>query len=146
MKVWLLFLSRMAIVLIYSTAVSAHHGTAAYDISKTITTEATVTKFEWMNPHCLLDIDIKDDRGRIQQWSIQTYSPLYLGRAGWDKNILKPGDKITISFHPAKNGTSIGYIRDGDGKIVVGGQELNFSDHTVTPAGQSQGQQREPTR
>ncbi len=98
MKDWLLFLSRMAIVLIYSTAVSAHHGTAAYDISRTITTEATVTKFEWMNPHCLLDIDIKDDRGKIQQWSIQTYSPLYLGRAGWDKNILKPGDKITISF------------------------------------------------
>jgi hypothetical protein len=141
LKVWLTFFSRLAVVLIYSTAVFAHHGTPAYDLSKTITTEATVAKFEWANPHCLLDIDIKNDSGKIQQWTIQTYSILYLGRAGWNRNTLKPGDKITISFHPAKNGTTIGYIRDGDGKIVVGGQELKFNDHTETPAGQGQGQQ-----
>lgn len=141
MKVWPKFFSRLAIVLIYSTAVFAHHGTTAYDVSKTITTEAIVTTFEWANPHCLLEVDIKDASGKIQRWTIQTYSILYLGRAGWTRNTLKPGDKITISFHPAKNGTTIGYIRDGDGKIVVGGQELKFSDHAATPAEQSQGQQ-----
>jgi hypothetical protein len=141
LKVWLTFITRLAIVLIYSTTVSAHHGTSAYDLSKTITTEATVTTFEWANPHCLLDVDIKDDSGKIKQWTIQTYSILYLGRAGWNRNTLKPGDKVNISFHPAKNGTTFGYIRDGDGKIVVGGQTLKFSDHTETPSGQGQGQQ-----
>ena len=47
-------------------------------------------------------------------------------RAGWSKTTLKPGDHVTLTFHPAINGATNGYIRDGDGKIVLNGREINL--------------------
>ncbi len=56
------------------------------------------------------------------------YNPLYMTRAGWTKDMIKPGDEIMVTFHPAKNGTGNGYIRTGDGKIVWNGKELGLSE------------------
>jgi hypothetical protein len=47
-------------------------------------------------------------------------------RAGWTKDTLKAGDKLTITFHPAVNGTTNGYIRNNDGKIMFNGRQLKF--------------------
>ncbi|HVZ59758.1 MAG TPA: DUF6152 family protein [Terriglobales bacterium] len=104
----------------------AHHGTSFYDLTKSITSKATMTGMHWENPHCVLEFETKDDKGVVTHWAVETYSPLYLTRAGWTKDTLKPGDEITITFHPAKNGTGIGYIRDGDGKIILKGKNLSL--------------------
>lgn len=104
----------------------AHHGAAAYDMSKSITLDGTVTSLDWNNPHCLLHFDAKDEKGEMQHWTIELYNPLWMSRAGWTRNILKAGDPITITFHGTKSGATNGYIRDGDGKLTAKGKELSF--------------------
>lgn len=106
----------------------AHHGTSSYDLTKTISTKAVVTSLQWENPHCVLSFDSKDDKGVVTHWSVEMYNPLYMSRAGWTRTTLKPGDEIDITFHPAKNGTGAGYIRDGDGKIVFNGKTLGLAE------------------
>jgi hypothetical protein len=104
----------------------AHHGAAAYDMSKSITLDGTVTSLDWNNPHCLLHFDAKDEKGEVQHWTIELYNPLWMTRAGWTRNVLKAGDPINITFHGTKSGATNGYIRDGDGKLTSKGKELGF--------------------
>jgi hypothetical protein len=118
---------RCVVVLACAAApASAHHGATGYDLTRMVTSSAIVTSLTWANPHCLVHFDIKDPDGKVTNWSIELYNPVYMTRAGWTKDTLKAGDEITISFHPSKNGTPNGYIRAGDGKIVFRGQELGL--------------------
>jgi len=116
----------------------AHHGTPAYDLSKTISTKAIVTSLEWNNPHCLLRFDAKDDKGAVRHWTLEMYNPLYMSRAGWSKDTLKAGDEIDVSFHPSKNGASNGIVRLGESQIVVRGKTLSLDeDAPFLPAGKN---------
>jgi hypothetical protein len=93
------------------TPVFAHHGTAAYDEKNPITLKGTVTEFLWANPHCLIKFSVEDEKGNIVHWVTEALSPGKLARDGWTRNILKPGDKVTITISPAKNGTPTGFLR-----------------------------------
>jgi len=45
----------------------AHHGSAAYDMTKEVVLkQAMVTKVLWANPHTLLTFDVKDDKGNVE--------------------------------------------------------------------------------
>jgi Family of unknown function (DUF6152) len=107
----------------------AHHGSSAYDFTKLITTKATVTNLNWGNPHCTLKFDAKDEQGAVTTWTLEMYNPLWMARAGWTKDTLKPGDEILVTFHPAKNGSGNGYIRIPESKIVFHGQSLNLDEN-----------------
>jgi Family of unknown function (DUF6152) len=102
----------------------AHHGTAAYDYSKTLNVKATITGFKWSNPHCQIEFDFKDDTGASQHWIIEAFNPAMLRRDGWTqgRETFKPGDEVTISFHPAKNGMNVGIL---DKAVLANGQIVN---------------------
>ena len=104
----------------------AHHGAASYDLNKSTTLKGTVTSFDWSNPHCLLHFDATNDRGEVRHWTIELFNPLWLERVGWKQNSLNPGDPITITFHPARDGAPNGYIRDSDGKLSSNGKAFRF--------------------
>lgn len=103
----------------------AHHSFAAeYDVSKPITLRGAVTKFEWMNPHAHLYLDVKSDSGEITNWEFELGSPNALLRAGWTKNSLKIGDEIIVKGCRSKNFANQGNatsILSSDGKIVLSG-------------------------
>jgi hypothetical protein len=88
----------------------AHHGNAAYDDKNPITIKGTVTEFAWTNPHAQIYLDVKDDKGNVVHWSVETYSPGKLVRAGWTKDIVKVGDLVSINLIPAKNGSPVGFL------------------------------------
>ena len=88
--------------------VSAHHGNAAYWDKMTEFKNATVTKCALANPHCIVEFDAKDDSGKVVNWTAETGSPEALRLLGWNKNLLKPGDMITIYLHAAKTGAPAG--------------------------------------
>ena len=114
--------------LLLSESALAHHGTAAYDATRTLTLRATVTEFEWANPHCELRFDVKDGRGNVQHWTVEAINPLMLGRYGWTRTSLKPGDIVTVTFRPAKNGEMIGILEKvvlADGRELPGRQLEN---------------------
>ena len=100
----------------------AHHGAAAYDVSKTVTIKGTVNKWVWSNPHCLLFVDTADDAGQVVHWIFETQNPLSMSNLGWGNDSFKAGDKITIRATPAKNGQPIGLVVD---VVQANGHKLN---------------------
>jgi hypothetical protein len=120
-------LGAVTCLLLISSPLSAHHGASAYDLTKSITARATVTNLQWENPHVILHFDVTDEKGVIRNWAVEMTNPLVMKRAGWNKDLLKSGDEITITFHPAKNGSATGYLREGSGKIMFQGKELGIS-------------------
>jgi len=89
----------------------AHHGNAAYDDKNPITIKGTVTEFAWVNPHVQIYLDVKDGKGNLAHWGVETYSPGKLVRAGWSKESVKAGDEVSITLIPAKNGAPYGFLR-----------------------------------
>jgi hypothetical protein len=88
----------------------AHHGTPAYKDTLVELKQATVTKFTWSNPHCLLYFDVKNDEGKIEHWVVETGPPAALQALGWTRNSIHPGDVSTIYLYPAKSGNPVGRL------------------------------------
>jgi hypothetical protein len=93
-----------AMILLAAGSASAHHSFAMFDRSKKTTTEATVTQFQWTNPHSWIEIDVQNSSGGMDHWSIECNSPNNLARQGWKSTSLKPGEKITIMYWPLRSG------------------------------------------
>jgi Family of unknown function (DUF6152) len=96
----------LALSFLLSAATWAHHGTANYDTEHSVAVKGTVTDFEFVNPHVLIYMDVKDESGKMAPWQGELTSPNRLARAGWKKDTIKNGDVITISGYPAKSGST----------------------------------------
>jgi len=90
----------------------AHHGVAAYDYTKTVTAKVTVTQFDWGNPHCKIHFDVTDDLHAVEHWVIEMHPPDALLDHGWTRQSLHAGDVISVSFRPAKRGSTIGLVEE----------------------------------
>lgn len=101
---------------------SAHHGAAEYDNTKTISLQGTVTTLQYLNPHALILFIVKDDKGQSAEWTAELQSPNLLSRRGWSRSTLKPGDQVVITGHPVKNGAK-----------AMTGQKVVFTDGRETP-------------
>jgi len=103
---------------------AAHHSVVAYyDTHTEVTLKGAVTKIEWTNPHAFVFIDVKDTRGQVTNWSIETDSPNVLSRAGWTKTTIRIGDEITVIGYPAKKqpaGLRLIALTLGDGRKLKG--------------------------
>lgn len=116
-KLFAIFLGLLTV----SVPVFAHHGAAAYDTSKKITLKATVTEWFWANPHCFLKFDAKDDKGNVVHWVAETSNPSDMVNLGWSKDTFKPGDEVTVTVEPVKNGLQIGRVMQ---VVLANGQLL----------------------
>jgi hypothetical protein len=102
---YLVHLGLITSFLLAGSPLFAHHGTGvAYDTEKTVNLKGTVTEWIWANPHCGILFDVTDEKGTVEHWGAELGNPHALSMSGLSKDILKPGDKITISGHPAKSG------------------------------------------
>jgi hypothetical protein len=101
----------VAVILAFSGVMFAHHGTAAYDTSDALTFKGTVTEFRFINPHCQIYFDVKNDKGEVEHWQGELTAPNKLARAGWTKHSLNPGDQITVSGFAGKYGGHSLWIR-----------------------------------
>lgn len=100
----------------------AHHSFAPFDQSKTVAYKGTVSEFQWTNPHSWLIVKVKGEQGE-EVWSFEMLSPNVLRRMGWRSDILKPGDVITVTANPARDGSKAGLVVDvlgPDGKSIGG--------------------------
>ena len=100
----------------------AHHSFAPFDQSKTVAYEGTVSEFQWTNPHSWLILKVKGEQGD-EVWSFEMLSPNVLRRMGWNRDILKAGDIITVTANPARDGSKAGLVVDvlgPDGKPIGG--------------------------
>ena len=91
--------------------VLAHHGGSAYDNTKVVTLNGPVKTFDFIQPHPIISLDVKDESGNLVNWSVEMTSPNHLVRYGWNGHKLKPGDQIIVSGSAAKNGLKVLNLR-----------------------------------
>jgi len=85
---------------------AAHHSFAMYEPTKTLTFKGTVKSFQWTNPHVVVWVLVQPEGGgAAQEWSFETTSPGVLTRAGWTRQSLKAGDRVSVTFSPLRDGS-----------------------------------------
>jgi hypothetical protein len=87
-----------------STPLFAHHSSSAYAMNQPVEMKGVVTNLDWGNPHVFIYMNLKNEKGEVEQWRVEGNSPNMLLRAGWKKEMIKVGDQLTVNGAPAKNG------------------------------------------
>ena len=99
----------------------AHHSTSMYEMGAPITLTGVVKRFEWTNPHAFIYLDVKDDKGNVQEWAIEMMSLNHLKSYGWVRDLVKPGDVISCTGGAARSGALTmlsSMMRLADGRMI----------------------------
>jgi hypothetical protein len=105
MNVKALSLAAIAVAAFAAPAL-AHHSFAMFDAQKTVTLQGTVKEFEWTNPHSWLRVNVTDEKtGKPMLWALELSSPARLITMGMKADSVHPGDTVSVTFHPMKDGT-----------------------------------------
>jgi hypothetical protein len=114
----------LAVVLV-GVSGHAHHSIAAqFDMYKTHTVSGTITKMDFRNPHSWLYIEVKDEKGAAQSWSIEFAAANALYRRGWRQEDLPVGAALTVTGYVAR-----------DGSRMLGATDVKLSDGRTLFAG-----------
>ena len=89
---------------------SAHHSYAMFDQAKDVALAGTVKDWQWANPHVLIVVAAPGNDGKVVEYSIEGPSPQVLRPRGWNREAMKPGDKVTVNMHPLRDGSNGGSL------------------------------------
>lgn len=102
------FTSGLVLFLAAGALAIAHHGLAAFDQTNKLTLKGTVTAFHFVNPHSVVEFEVKDDKGHVQAWQAELTSPGHL--KGWTATSLEPGNVVTVTGYRAKSGAAFLWV------------------------------------
>jgi Family of unknown function (DUF6152) len=74
------------------------------------------------HPYSWIEMEIPDGKGGAATWNVEMTVPGILANAGWKSNTIKPGDKVTVAFHPLLTGEPGGLfvsVTLADGKVMM---------------------------
>lgn len=119
-------LSKTLLLVVTGSAVSspvlAHHSFAMFDRAQPTEIHGTIQEFQWVNPHTWIQIEVPGEKNaQSVEWSIEGRSPNVLARRGWTRKSVNPGDRVTLTIYPLKNGKPGGAIvkvRFADGRVL----------------------------
>lgn len=93
-----------------ATAAWAHHSYAMFDLQKTVDVKGTVREFHYQNPHSWIVLVPQAGSGKSAEMTIEANGPGYLARNGWKRSSLTPGDVVTVSMNPLRDGSPGGSL------------------------------------
>jgi hypothetical protein len=105
-----IILGALAVALLASAPLAAHHGSASFDTEKKVVLTGKVTEWLWANPHCFLKFDAKDETGEVRTWNGELGNPTDISLRGYRRNSFKVGDEVTVTLQPFKSGQPVGRI------------------------------------
>jgi hypothetical protein len=121
-----------AIVSLSALPAGAHHSTAAFDNTRVVKIEGTITQFRWINPHASIKIDgTSEGDAPDGLWTVEMTAPNVLINEGWTRTALQVGDKVTMFVNPLRNQV---VLNDGStgglyvGVILKDGKTLGQTD------------------
>jgi hypothetical protein len=130
--VYAFLISLFAAVTLAVADANAHHSFAAeFDFEKPVTLKGVVVKWEMINPHGWITVDIDGPDGAKVRWMVETSNPNGLMRLGWTKNTLKPGDQITVDAYRAKDGSNTANAA----RVTLADGRRVFAGSATTPQG-----------
>jgi len=110
----------------------AHHSFAMFDRSKQISISGTVKDFQYTNPHSWIIVLVPGPDGQPVEWGFESEGPSTLLQNGVKRSSLQPGDKVTATAYPMRDGRPAGSlisITKADGTV------LSFHGKGPPPAG-----------
>lgn len=110
----------------------AHHSAAMFDQQKQVELSGVVRQFQWTNPHCYIQLLVRNAQGKEEEWSLEMGAPVYLYNVGWRPGTVKAGDRISVSIAPLRNGERGGLLQAARG---ADGQPLGKKP--LQPAGKA---------
>lgn len=126
MKVFIAIASAACWFALAAPPVLAHHSFAAeFDANLPVSFTGVVTRVDWRNPHIWIFIDVTDSEGRVTQWEVEGGAPNSLFRAGWRRDSVKIGDRVTVEGFRARRKETAANMRSmlaADGKRLFSGQ------------------------
>ena len=124
MRVFRASVTATLLLVLSGSAASAHHSFAMFDLGKNVTVDAVVKEVQFTNPHVWLQILVPDGKGGQTEWGIEAGARGMMIRSGWKATTLKPGDKVTLTMHPLKDGNpggSLVSVKIPDGRTLGSG-------------------------
>jgi hypothetical protein len=111
----------VAVALSTSVPLRAHHSGLTLFSDATSTLKGIVKNWVWSNPHCLVTVEVTGADGQAAQWVIELQAPNSIYPGGYRRTTFKPGDAVTLTVHPVKNGRPYGRIVSS---VLADGREL----------------------
>jgi hypothetical protein len=136
MKKKMLIVVGVAVALLTGVPLSGHHSGLTLFSEDTSTLKGVVKSWVWSNPHCLLTFEATGADGQATQWVIEMQAPNSIYPGGYRRTTFKPGDAVTVTFHPVRNGRPYGRLVSSvpaDGKALGDGM-LRMPTAAPTPA------------
>ena len=99
----------------------AHHSHANYNTTEFMTLSGTITEVAWTNPHVWVYMEVPDAQGVPHMWALEGGSIAALTRGGWQRDSVKPGDKVTVRCHHVRDGSDgclLGFVTNINGKAM----------------------------
>ena len=102
----------LAAVLVFTgiETARAHHSAAMFDAQHPRSLTGTVREFQWTNPHCYIQLVVRNERGEPEEWSLEMGAPVYLYNEGWRRSTVKAGDQLNVTIAPLRNGDKGGLL------------------------------------
>jgi hypothetical protein len=105
----------------------AHHSAAPhFDLEKTITLEATITQFQFVNPHAYVFFTAPGAGGKPTAWRCELAARTALSRLGWTDALFPAGRKITIKGSPARREDNVCMLSSF---ITENGREISRNEN-----------------
>jgi hypothetical protein len=121
-----------AVAALSALPAGGHHSTAAFDNTRVVKLEGTITQFRWINPHASIKIDATsegDDPDGV--WTVEMTAPNVLINEGWTRTALKIGDKVTMYVNPLRTQVELNDGSTGSlyvGVVLADGKTLGQTD------------------
>lgn len=132
-----------AVATILAAPAWAHHSHAMYNPNVRMTVEGTVKEYIWANPHVWVAVTAPDESGEMVDWFLESGAPASLTRGGWTPESMQPGDVVTVTFGPLKDGSHgglLGIIELANGEVISSGaldNNIDVPDSVFAPGGSS---------
>jgi hypothetical protein len=106
--------------------IQAHHSfSAAFDENKPVSISGVIAEVRIENPHSWFFVNVTDEAGKVTRWGFEGNTPTSLLRAGYKRDAVKVGDRVTIKGSRARDmNATMGAAREivlQDGRTFIVG-------------------------
>lgn len=88
----------------------AHHSGAMFEDFRTVELTGTVVRFDYVNPHSWLYVNVEYEDGAVTEWGFELDSPVRLRRMSVSPNHWQEGDRVVVRTRPLKDGRPAGFL------------------------------------